>query len=139
MIVGGGAGDVTVSSAVMLTPPRAADIPTCVEAVTVFVVTVKIAVLLPAETVTVAGTEAAAVLLLESVTTAPPAGAGTLSVTVPVDDVPPVTLAGLTVSEETVPVPAGRLMNNVLLTQCPPEQADRMAAALADGRAVVIG
>ena len=129
----------TVSSAVMLRPPRAADIPTCVEAVTVLVVTVKIALLLPAETVTVAGTEAAAVLLLESVTTAPPAGAAALSVTVPVDDVPPFTLAGLTVTEETVPVPAGREINNVLETQWPPKQAERMAAALADGRAVVIG
>src|SRR5256886_13409100 len=53
-------------------------------------------------TVTLEGTLAAA-LLLESVTCAPPAGAGPLSVTVPVDDcVPPVTLVGFNVSEETV-------------------------------------
>src|SRR5438309_843211 len=46
-------------------------------------------------TVTLAGTVAAAVLLLVSVTTIPPAGAGPLRVTVPVEVLPPVTLAGL--------------------------------------------
>src|SRR5256885_16893339 len=62
----------------------------------------KVAVVLAAGTVTLEGTLAAA-LLLESVTCAPPAGAGPLSVTVPVDDcVPPVTLVGFNVSEETV-------------------------------------
>ena len=69
---------------------------------TIDVFTVKVTLLLPAGTVTLEGTLAAA-LLLESVTCAPPAGAGPLSVTVPVDDcVPPVTLVGLNVSEETV-------------------------------------
>ena len=66
------------------------------------VFTVKVTLLLPAGTVTLEGTLAAA-LLLESATCAPPAGAGPLSVTVPVDDcVPPVTLVGFNVSEETV-------------------------------------
>src|SRR5437762_986595 len=75
---------------------------TGVDATTAVVLTVKVAVVLAAGTVTVEGTLAAA-LLLESVTCAPPAGAGPLSVTVPVDDcVPPVTLVGFNVSEETV-------------------------------------
>src|SRR6266576_1063845 len=75
---------------------------TGVEAATALVLIVKVAVVLPAGTVTLEGTLAAA-LLLESVTCAPPAGAGPLSVTVPVDDcVPPVTLVGFNVSEETV-------------------------------------
>src|SRR5947207_13936528 len=64
--------------------------------------TVKVTLVLAAGTVTLEGTLAAA-LLLESVTCAPPAGAGPLSVTVPVDDcTPPTTLVGFNVSEETV-------------------------------------
>ena len=57
------------------------------------VFTVKVAVVAPAATVTLGGT-AAAVLLLVSATTAPPVAAGPLSVTVPVDEVPPVTDVG---------------------------------------------
>src|SRR5438067_13563548 len=72
-----------------------------VDAATALVLIVKVAVVLAAGTVTLEGTLAAA-LLLESVTCAPPAGAGPLSVTVPVDDcVPPVTLVGFNLSEET--------------------------------------
>jgi hypothetical protein len=51
--------------------------------------------------VTLAGTVAAG-LLLESGTCAPPAGAGPFSVTVPAEGLPPVTLAGLRASEETI-------------------------------------
>ena len=73
-----------------------------VDVVTALVLTVKVALELPAGTVTLDGTLAAP-LLLESVTCAPPAGAAPLSVTVPVDDcAPAVTLVGLNVSEETV-------------------------------------
>ena len=69
---------------------------------TIDVFTVKVALLLPAGTVTLEETLAAP-LLLESITCAPPAGAGPLSVTVPVDDcTPPTTLVGFNVSEETV-------------------------------------
>ncbi len=56
--------------------------------------TVKVAVVSFAATVTVAGTVAAAVLLLDSVMTAPPAGAGPFSVTVPIELVPPRTEVG---------------------------------------------
>src|SRR5205807_1505858 len=71
------------------------------DAATAVVLIVKVAVVLAAGTVMLEGTLAAA-LLLESATCAPPAGAGPLSVTVPVDDcVPPVTLVGFNVSEET--------------------------------------
>jgi hypothetical protein len=69
---------------------------------TMDVVTVKVALVAPAGTVTLEGT-CAAPLLLESWTTAPPAGAGPLRVTVPVTEPrPPTTLAGFTVSVETV-------------------------------------
>ena len=75
---------------------------TGVDAATALVLIVNVVPVLPAGTVTLEGTLAAA-LLLESVTAAPPAGAGPLSVTVPVDVCePPVTLAGFIVSEETV-------------------------------------
>ena len=63
---------------------------------TELVVAVKVAVVAPATTVTDAGTWAAAVLLEVKLITAPPAGAGLSNVTVPVEEVPPATDAGLT-------------------------------------------
>src|SRR6266480_1379508 len=76
---------------------------TAVDAVTALVLTVKVALVAPAATVTLEGTVAAAVLLLESATCAPPAGAAPLNVNVPVEDcVPPITLVGLSVSDESV-------------------------------------
>jgi hypothetical protein len=73
---------------------------TAADAVTTLVLTVKVALVAPAGTVTLEGTVAAAVLLLESATCAPPAGAGPLSVTVPVEEFPPATLVGFSVREE---------------------------------------
>ena len=70
-----------------------------VEAVTAVVVTVNVALAAPAATETLAGTVAAAVLSLVRLTVAPPAGAALLSVTVPVAELPPITLAGLSVTE----------------------------------------
>ena len=72
------------------------------DVVTALVLTVNVPLLAPAATVTVAGTVAVDVLLLERETTAPPVGAGPLSVTVPVEGDPPVTLVGFSVSEERV-------------------------------------
>ncbi len=70
---------------------------------TALVVTVNVALVIPAGTVTLEGTLAAPVLLLKSMIWAPPAGAGPLSVTVPVEDcAPPVILVGFSVSEERV-------------------------------------
>ena len=65
------------------------------------VCTVKVALVAPAAAVTLAGSVATAVLLLESVTTVPPEGAVLLSFTVPCDALPPVMLAGFSVTEET--------------------------------------
>ena len=53
-----------------------------------WVLTVKVALVEPAGTVTLDGTVANAVLLLESATTAPPEGAGALNVTLPVEEFP---------------------------------------------------
>jgi hypothetical protein len=74
---------------------------TAVDAVTLRVVTVNVALVLPAGTVTLAGTVAAAVLPLLSVTTAPPEGAAAFKVTVPVEDVPEFTEVGLNVTDDT--------------------------------------
>ena len=62
------------------------------------VVAAKLAVVAPASTVTDAGTWTAAVLLEVKATTAPLAGAAAVKVTVPVDDTPPSTVAGLTLT-----------------------------------------
>jgi hypothetical protein len=59
------------------------------------VVTVKLALEEPPGTVTLAGTLVAVEFSLSD-TTAPPLGAGPLKVTLPVDELPPVTLDGLT-------------------------------------------
>src|SRR2546428_402349 len=67
------------------------------------VFTGKVELVAPAGMVTLEGTVAADVLLLESATAAPPAGAGPYSITVPVEDSrPPVTLVGISVSEERI-------------------------------------
>src|SRR5262249_13840577 len=75
------------------------------------VVTVKVALRAPAGTVTLAGTLATAPVLA-SVTTAPPAGAGAVNVTVPVEGLPPTTLVGFKVTEESGSgAPAGLIVS----------------------------
>jgi hypothetical protein len=69
--------------------------------------TVKLALVWPADTVTLDGTVATCVLLLVRVTVAPPEGAAELRVTVPVELFLPLTLVGFKVSEESVTLPAG--------------------------------
>jgi hypothetical protein len=71
-----------------------------VEASTGSVVTEKGALVDPAGTVTLDGVVATRVLLLARETTAPPLGAGPFSVTVPFEELPPVTVDGLKTSED---------------------------------------
>jgi hypothetical protein len=82
-------------------PLNEAEIVEEVEMRTKDVLTVKVTLVAPAGTITLEGTLAAP-LLLERKTCAPPAGAGPVRVTVPVEDWPPKTFAGFKVSEETV-------------------------------------
>ena len=82
---------------------------------TALVVTVKLALVAPAATVTLAGT-AATGLLLESATCTPPAGAGPSSATMPVVEVPPVTLEALRPSA----VRLGAITVSVVLCVAPP-------------------
>jgi hypothetical protein len=92
---------------------------TGVDVVTAVVFTVNVALLAPAATVTLAGTVAAAVLSLIRETAAPPVGAGPLRVTVPLEGEPPVTLIGLSASEESVAEPGGVTVSEAVLVPPP--------------------
>jgi hypothetical protein len=92
-----------VKLAERVTPPYEPETLTAVVFETADVVTVKVLLVAPAATVTLAGTVAEAELS-ESDTTAPPDGAAALRVTVPVDEAPPTTVLGLSVSVDRVAV-----------------------------------
>jgi hypothetical protein len=93
---------VTVKVALLAVVPYVAEIVTDVLAATGAVFTLKVAVVAFGAIVRLVGTVAAAVLLLPSVTSAPPAGAGPLSVTVPVGEFPPRTDVGVNETELSV-------------------------------------
>jgi hypothetical protein len=84
----------TVKVAVLFEAPRVAVIVTVAFDDTAAVVAVKVAVVLPDVTVTLAGTVAAAVLELDKLTATPEGPAAPLMVTVPVESVPPDTVVG---------------------------------------------
>jgi len=86
-------GGVTASCPVAVAPLNVAEIFAVVAEDTVVVFTVKVAVVACAATVTVAGAVATA-LSLDIATTAPPVIAGLAKVTVPVEVLPPATVAG---------------------------------------------
>jgi hypothetical protein len=72
---------------------------TGVELDTAVVTIVNVALVLPTKTATDEGTVTAEVLLLDKEIVTPPLGAGLLSVTVPCEPLPPVTLVGLRLIE----------------------------------------
>ena len=94
---------VTLSTAVFVVPFSVAVTVELVLLYTLDVVTVKVADVAPAATVTLLGTFAADVLLLDKLTVVAD-GAAALSVTVPVELEPPVTLVGFSVRELSVAV-----------------------------------
>ena len=105
--------------------------------VTVFVVTLNVAVVAPAATVTDpdAGTVATLGLLLVNATTAPPAGAAALSVTVPVLFAPPVSVAGFSVIEASAGLTISAVEAGVVRTGV----GVAVAVAIAIGVAVAVG
>ena len=106
---------VTERTADLVTPALVPEIVEFVVLRTRFVVTVKVAVVAPAATVTLGGTVATVVLLLESWTVIPDAGAAPLRVTVPVDGLPPTTFDGFNFNEDN----AGRAIVNVAVLVTP--------------------
>ena len=99
---GGGGTGLTVSVAVRVAPPKEPEMVTLFVTLTPTVLIVKVALVAPAATVTLAGVDATVGLLLDSVTTAPPLGAALLSATVPCEVLPPTRLMGLSAKEESV-------------------------------------
>src|SRR5437588_776990 len=91
----------TVTDADDVFPPALADRLTIVLDATVTVLTVNVAVVRPAATVTEAGKLATAGLALVKVTSVPPAGAAAEIVTVAVEVAPPITAVGASVSDTT--------------------------------------
>jgi hypothetical protein len=89
----------TFSTAVLVTPLQKAEMVADVENTTTLVLIVNVALVEPAGMVTLPGTVATDVSLLDSDTAAPPAGAGPFRVTVPTEELPPVTVDGFSVSE----------------------------------------
>ena len=97
----GAVAELIDNTAVLVTPAKTAEMVAEVDVMTVLVVTVKLALVAPAKTVTLAGT-VAETESSESVTTTPPLGAAALKVTVPVELLLPITLVGLRAIAESV-------------------------------------
>src|SRR5207244_10363870 len=105
-----------------LVPPPVAVMVAELGLVCTFVVTLNVALVAPAATVTLAGTVATAVLLLLSVTCVPPLGAAAPRLTVPCAVAPPTIDDGATVRPVTPAGPGGAwVMVSAPLTVTPPE------------------
>ena len=111
-------GGVRVRVAARVCAPALAVIVTGVDVVTELVLIAKVAVVAPAATATLAGT-VTAVELVESVTRIPPDGAAAVREIVACADVPPVTLVGLTATEDNVAA-LGGVTVSVALPLLPP-------------------
>src|SRR6185503_9830608 len=103
---GFGGGGFTPSAANSVEPPSVAASCTVVPPLGNVVIG-NVALVAPAATLTLDGTLAAPGWLLDRLTATPPAGAAFDSVTVPVDEVPPVTAVGLTPNPASVAAGGG--------------------------------
>jgi hypothetical protein len=125
-----GGFSVSVADAVPLKFPT---IVTFVTAPTALLVTSNVAVAEPSATVTLAGTTAAR-LSEDNATTAPPEPAALFSVTVPVDELPPVIAEGFSVTEER----AGRFTARPAVLVTPFSEAEMFALTSVPTAIVVI-
>ena len=116
---------VMVKIAVCVAPPAAAEIVAVDAKLTPKVLTVKVALVAPAGTVTAAGTVARDGVSLRRLTAVPPAGAGPVSVTVPVEEEPPATDAGD--SERLRTEGGGAVMVTAAVPVTPPLRAATVA------------
>ena len=97
----------------------------------------KVWLLEPAEMVTLEGTVAREELLLERLMTAPPLGAGALSVTVPIESSPPLTVVGLSVTEERLPAGGAGVTLRVAVRVTPLYAAEMVTELVAVTETVV--
>jgi hypothetical protein len=118
-----GEAGVIVNVACFELAPRVAVMTALVAPVTDLVLTVNLALVLPAATVTLGATVAAEVLALDKVTTIPPEGALAVRVTVPVELLPPVKLAGFSVNDETLGLELPGFTVKLADTLAPPDWA----------------
>jgi hypothetical protein len=100
------------------------------------VVTVNVAVAEPSGMLTLRGTCAVGVLV--RVTVAPPAGAAPVNVTVPVDEPPPVTEVGFSVSALRTGAAEPTVTVSVALSVTPPYRAPKVAVVVEAGTWVPI-
>jgi hypothetical protein len=125
------AATLTVRFALADWPPAAAVIATVLVVPTTCPVTVKVAVVAPAGTVTVAGTVAIVVSAEVRATDMPPVGAALPRVTVPLEVAPPLMVVGFRATAVTI----GGLTVNV--ADCAPEEMDGVFA-VATGSVVTV-
>src|SRR5947209_17946356 len=107
---------------------------TVVELATALVVTVTVALVGPAATVTVAGTEPTDASLLDRETAAPPAGAGPFNVAVPTEEVAPVTFVTLRASADRL----GAKTVSDAVCEVPPAYDAEMVTVVDDATALVV-
>lgn len=112
----------TVRVVVTVVEPWFAEIVTVAALATEVVVTANVAVVAPAATVTLEGTDAAP-LLEDRLTATPPAGAGIFRVTVPIAELPPSTVVG----ETDTPLRANECTDSVAVALAPPDVAVMIA------------
>jgi hypothetical protein len=118
-----GVGGFRVSVALRVTPLAEPETTTGVGTVTALVVTVKVRLVVPAATVTLAGTLADGESS-DRDTRVPPDGAAALSLTVPVEELPPTMVVGLSVRALSVVEVVEGVMLRVANWVTPPRVAD---------------